>query len=276
MLEAADRVMARVVSREVSEFYERAHAQAGVEIHCGAAVRELHGATRVESVEIADGRRFKCDAAIVGIGIVPNVELAQSAGLECANGISVDEHARTADENIVAAGDCTSHPHPLYARAIRLESVQNAIHQAKVAAGIAARDAEPVFGSAVVLVGSIRPEAADRGPLAGLRRSRRTWRSRDAELRGVLSRAWPVDRGRRSEQPARVPARQETRRGGLGNRRRHVARSAHGCAGARLKGSGPDQRARYSPAAICDAPRRKCSSPTAATLRLAGSRSVSR
>ncbi len=135
MLEAADRVMARVVSREVSEFYERAHAEAGVEIHCGAAVRELHGATRVESVEIADGRRFKCDAAIVGIGIVPNVELAQSAGIECANGISVDEHARTADDNIVAAGDCTSHPHPLYARAIRLESVQNAIHQAKVAAG---------------------------------------------------------------------------------------------------------------------------------------------
>jgi len=135
VLEAADRVMARVVSREVSEFYERAHAEAGVEIHCGAAVRELHGATRVESVEIADGRRFKCDAAIVGIGIVPNVELAQSAGIECANGISVDEHARTADDNIVAAGDCTSHPHPLYARAIRLESVQNAIHQAKVAAG---------------------------------------------------------------------------------------------------------------------------------------------
>ncbi len=134
VLEAADRVMARVVSREVSAFYERAHTEAGVEVHCGAAVRELHGATRVEAVEIADGRRFKCDAAIVGIGIVPNVELAQRAGIECVNGISVDEHARTADENIVAAGDCTSHPHPLYARPIRLESVQNAIHQAKVAA----------------------------------------------------------------------------------------------------------------------------------------------
>jgi 3-phenylpropionate/trans-cinnamate dioxygenase ferredoxin reductase subunit len=134
VLEAADRVLARVVSREVSEFYERAHREAGVAIHCGAAVSALHGATRVESIEIADGRRFRCDAAIVGIGIVPNVELAQTAGLACVNGISVDAHARTADESILAAGDCTSHPHPLYARAVRLESVPNAVHQAKVAA----------------------------------------------------------------------------------------------------------------------------------------------
>jgi 3-phenylpropionate/trans-cinnamate dioxygenase ferredoxin reductase subunit len=134
VLEAADRVLARVVSREVSEFYERAHAEAGVAVHCGAAVRALHGTTRVESIEIADGRRFRCDVAIVGIGIVPNVELAQNAGLACANGISVDAFARSADASILAAGDCTSHPHPLYARAVRLESVQNAIHQAKVAA----------------------------------------------------------------------------------------------------------------------------------------------
>jgi len=134
VLEAFDRVLARVVSSEVSAFYERAHRAAGVEIHCGAAVRALHGAQRVESVEIADGRRFRCDAAVIGIGIVPNVELARDAGLACANGVSVDEHARTGDANIFAAGDCTSHPHPLYGRDVRLESVQNAIHQGKVAA----------------------------------------------------------------------------------------------------------------------------------------------
>jgi 3-phenylpropionate/trans-cinnamate dioxygenase ferredoxin reductase subunit len=97
-------------------------------------VRALHGKAHVESIEIADGRRFRCDAAIVGIGIVPTVELAQNAGLPCANGISVDAYARTADERVLAAGDCTSHPHPLYGRAVRIESVQNAIHQAKVAA----------------------------------------------------------------------------------------------------------------------------------------------
>jgi 3-phenylpropionate/trans-cinnamate dioxygenase ferredoxin reductase subunit len=134
VLEAADRLLARVAGREVSTFFERVHRDAGVEIHCGAAVRALHGASRVESIETVDGRSIRCDVAIVAVGIVPNVELAQNAGLACANGISVDEHARTADVRVLAAGDCTSHPHPLYGRAVRLESVPNAIHQAKVAA----------------------------------------------------------------------------------------------------------------------------------------------
>jgi 3-phenylpropionate/trans-cinnamate dioxygenase ferredoxin reductase subunit len=134
VLEAANRVLARVAGPDVSEFFEQAHRDAGVEVHCGAAVRALRGSERVESIETTDGRSFRCDVAIVGVGIVPNVELAQSAGLACANGISVDAHARTADERVLAAGDCTSHPHPLYGRAVRLESVQNAIHQAKVAA----------------------------------------------------------------------------------------------------------------------------------------------
>jgi 3-phenylpropionate/trans-cinnamate dioxygenase ferredoxin reductase subunit len=134
VLEAADRVLGRVVCRPVSDFYAGLHRAAGVEIHCSANVRALHGRTRVESVETADGRRFECDVVIVGIGIVPNVELAAAAGLECANGIRVDEHARTADPDVLAAGDCTSHPLPLYGRIVRLESVPNAVHQAKVAA----------------------------------------------------------------------------------------------------------------------------------------------
>jgi 3-phenylpropionate/trans-cinnamate dioxygenase ferredoxin reductase subunit len=134
MLEAAERVMSRAVSVEISAFYEGAHRAAGVVIHCGAAVKALHGTTRVTAVETTDGRTFACDIAIVGIGIVPNVELALAAGLECSNGIVVDEFARTADPHVVAAGDCTNHPLPLLGRRIRLESVPNAIHQAKIAA----------------------------------------------------------------------------------------------------------------------------------------------
>jgi 3-phenylpropionate/trans-cinnamate dioxygenase ferredoxin reductase subunit len=134
VLEAAERVLGRVVCTQVSEFYTELHRAAGVEILCGANVRALHGGARVESVEIVDGRRFACDVVIVGIGIVPNVELAAAAGLECANGVRVDQYARTADADVLAAGDCTSHPHALYGRVVRLESVPNAVHQAKVAA----------------------------------------------------------------------------------------------------------------------------------------------
>jgi 3-phenylpropionate/trans-cinnamate dioxygenase ferredoxin reductase subunit len=134
VLEAAERVMSRAVSVEISAFYEGAHRAAGVVIHCGATVKALHGTTRVTAVETTDGRTFACDIAIVGIGIVPNVELALAAGLECSNGIVVDEFARTADPHVVAAGDCTNHPLPLLGRRVRLESVPNAIHQAKIAA----------------------------------------------------------------------------------------------------------------------------------------------
>jgi 3-phenylpropionate/trans-cinnamate dioxygenase ferredoxin reductase subunit len=134
VLEAADRVMSRTVSAEVSAFYDARHRAAGVAIHCGAGVKALHGPGRVAAVETADGRTFACDVLIAGIGIEPNVELAARAGLECNNGIVVDELARTADPHIVAAGDCTNHPEPLFERRVRLESVPNAIHQAKVAA----------------------------------------------------------------------------------------------------------------------------------------------
>jgi 3-phenylpropionate/trans-cinnamate dioxygenase ferredoxin reductase component len=134
VLEAADRVLGRVVCEAVSEFYTDLHRAAGVEVHVNAAVRALHGRARVEAVETADGRRIPCDAVIIGIGVVPNVELAAAAGLECANGIRVDEHARTADADVLACGDCTSHPLKLYARSVRLESVPNAVHQARVAA----------------------------------------------------------------------------------------------------------------------------------------------
>ena len=134
VLEAVDRVMARVVCPEVSQFYHDYHTRSGVNIRCGTMIGGFIGDERVEAVVAADGEQFPCDLAIVGIGIEPVVELASSAGLTCENGIRVDEYARTDDEAIVAAGDCTNHPSRLYGRRIRLESVQNAIDQSKVAA----------------------------------------------------------------------------------------------------------------------------------------------
>ena len=134
VLEAVDRVMARVVCPEVSQFYFDYHTRSGVDIRCGTMIGGFIGDECVEAVATADGEQIPCDLAIVGIGIEPVVELASSAGLTCENGIRVDEYARTDDEPIVAAGDCTNHPSRLYGRRIRLESVQNAIDQAKAAA----------------------------------------------------------------------------------------------------------------------------------------------
>jgi 3-phenylpropionate/trans-cinnamate dioxygenase ferredoxin reductase subunit len=134
VLEALDRVLSRAVSAEVAAFYSECHRTAGVSIRCGAQVKAFRGSSRVTAVETTAGQTFDCDVAIVGIGIVPNVELARAAGLACDNGIVVDEFARTADPNVVAAGDCTNHPLPKLGLRVRLESVPSAIHQAKVAA----------------------------------------------------------------------------------------------------------------------------------------------
>lgn len=133
VLEAAERVMSRVVCPTVSAYYHRRHVQAGVEIRYGVEIRAFRGRRRVESIDVS-GEPLACDVVIVGIGVVPNTQLASAAGLACGNGIIVDEFARTADPVVLAAGDCTNHPHPLLGRRVRLESVQNAIHQAKVAA----------------------------------------------------------------------------------------------------------------------------------------------
>ena len=134
VLEALDRVMARVVCPEVSRFYLDFHARAGVSIRCDTTVNRFVGEQHVEAVETSDGQRFPCDLAIVGIGIVPEVDLAEAAGLRCEDGITVDEFARTENHSILAAGDCTNHPSQLLGERIRLESVQNAIEQAKTAA----------------------------------------------------------------------------------------------------------------------------------------------
>jgi len=132
VLEAADRVMARSASPQLSAFYEREHRAHGVEFRFGASVEGFLGHERVEAVRIG-GELVAADFVLVGIGVVPNCEVAQEAGLPCDNGIVVDEYAATSDPDIFAAGDCTNHPAFAGGR-VRLESVQNAIDQAKHAA----------------------------------------------------------------------------------------------------------------------------------------------
>jgi 3-phenylpropionate/trans-cinnamate dioxygenase ferredoxin reductase subunit len=140
VLEAAERVMARVVCPETAALFAARHAAAGVDVRCGATVTAFRGAERIGAVETADGDLVTCDVALVAIGIVPNVELATQAGLDCTNGILVDGFARTAAEGVSAAGDCTRHRHPIVGAEIRLESVHNALEQGKAAGFDAAAD----------------------------------------------------------------------------------------------------------------------------------------
>jgi 3-phenylpropionate/trans-cinnamate dioxygenase ferredoxin reductase subunit len=137
VLEAADRVLARVTAPRVSSFYEQMHREAGVDLRVGVQVDgfELDAARRrVTGVHCVDGERLACELVIVGIGIVPNTELAAAAGLAVDDGIRIDACARTSDPCIVAAGDCTRFESALYGRSVRLESVPNALEQARSAA----------------------------------------------------------------------------------------------------------------------------------------------
>ena len=126
--------MNRVVAAPVSAFFAAEHARHGVEIVTNAAVAALEGDGRVQRVVCADGRAFAADLAVIGIGAVPNDELARDAGLEVDNGVVVDAFGRTSDPAIFAAGDVTNHPNALFDRRMRLESVHNAMEQAKAVA----------------------------------------------------------------------------------------------------------------------------------------------
>lgn len=134
VVEMMERVLQRVTAPEISELYTRVHSEEGVKIICNTGVSAFEGDGHVSTVVCSDGASLAADLVIIGVGIVPNVELAEAAGLEVENGIVVDEYARTSDHDIVSAGDCTNHFNPLYGRRIRLESVQNATDQARVAA----------------------------------------------------------------------------------------------------------------------------------------------
>lgn len=134
VVELADRVMSRVVSPEVSAFYQQQHTERGVDLRLATGLAGFAGDGRVQAVIVADGSRIPADLVIVGVGIVPNTELAAAAGLGVDDGIVVDDRCRTSDARIFAIGDCTAHSSSVYRRRVRLESVHNALEQAKVAA----------------------------------------------------------------------------------------------------------------------------------------------
>jgi 3-phenylpropionate/trans-cinnamate dioxygenase ferredoxin reductase subunit len=133
VFEAMDRVMARAVSPQLSEFYEKVHREAGVKFHLNTVVKSFDGTDFLQAVRI-NGQAYPADIALVGIGILPNMELAKDAGLACDDGIVVDQNCVSiTDPAIFAAGDCTRHT-GRNGKPIRLECVQNAIDQAKHAA----------------------------------------------------------------------------------------------------------------------------------------------
>ena len=129
VFEAMDRLMARSVSVPMSDFYAAEHEKAGVKLRLRTGVEAIEGEGKVQRVR-AGGESYDADIVLVGIGVVPNDELAREAGLACEDGVVVDRHGQTGDPAIFAAGDCTRHI-GREGTAIRLECVQNAIDQAK-------------------------------------------------------------------------------------------------------------------------------------------------
>ncbi|MFL9841724.1 FAD-dependent oxidoreductase [Sphingomonas sp. ST-64] len=135
LLEALDRVLARVAGEPLSRFYEDEHRAHGVDVRLGVAVDCIEGEGTVTGVRLADGEVIPTELVIVGIGIVPAVEPLIAAGAQGGNGVAVDAQCRTSLPDIFAIGDCALHANGFADGAeIRLESVQNANDQASVAA----------------------------------------------------------------------------------------------------------------------------------------------
>jgi 3-phenylpropionate/trans-cinnamate dioxygenase ferredoxin reductase component len=135
VLELASRVMARAVTPEISEYFQARHAAAGVRIHLGVQATAIEASgDKVTGVSLSDGRHIPADLVVVGVGVLPNVELAAEAGLAVASGIIVNEHLLTADPNISAIGDCALFESPRFGGSLRLESVQNATDHARCVA----------------------------------------------------------------------------------------------------------------------------------------------
>ncbi len=144
VVEAMPRVMARAVSEQVSLAFQHRHTDLGVALKLGVGVQGFTGSDgRVSGVTLGDGSVIACDIAVVGIGVLAEDRLAAAVGLARANGVVVNRRMQTSDPSIFAVGDMTSHQNPFFGGALRLESVQNAVDQAKVAAkALSGKDAE--------------------------------------------------------------------------------------------------------------------------------------
>ena len=132
LIEMADRILQRVAAPITSDFFRDLHQSHGVDIREGIGLKSLTGEGDVSGADLSDGSHLDVDLVIVGIGITPNTQLAETAGLTVENGIWTDSHGRTSDPSIWAAGDCASLVY--HGQRIRLESVGNAIDQAEVVA----------------------------------------------------------------------------------------------------------------------------------------------
>ena len=147
VLELGTRVMARAVTAEISEFFQARHTAAGIRLHLGVQATSIESeGAKVTGVSLSDGRHIPADLVVVGVGVLPNVELAAEAGLPVAAGIIVNEHLLTADPDISAIGDCALFASPRFGAPLRLESVQNAADHARCVAARLTGDAKEYDG----------------------------------------------------------------------------------------------------------------------------------
>ena len=147
VIELGTRVMARAVTAEISEFFQSKHTAAGIRIHLGVQATSFEGnGTSVTGVSLSDGRHLPADLVVVGVGVLPNVELAAEAGLPVAAGIIVNEQLLTSDSDISAIGDCALFESQRFGGSLRLEAVQNATDHARCVAARLTGDAKVYDG----------------------------------------------------------------------------------------------------------------------------------
>jgi 3-phenylpropionate/trans-cinnamate dioxygenase ferredoxin reductase subunit len=165
VLELGTRVMARAVTAEISAFFQDRHSAAGIRIHLGVQATSIESdGGKVTGVSLSDGRHVPADLVVVGVGVLPNVELAAESGLAVASGIIVDEQLLTADPDISAVGDCALYTSRRFAGSLRLESVQNATDHARCVAARLTGDAKHYDG----LPWFWSDQGADKLQIAGL------------------------------------------------------------------------------------------------------------
>ena len=209
VLEHADLPLLRVLGPEVATVFASLHRDHGVDLRCGVTVSavEPSGAdpSAAGAVRLSDGTVLPADIVIVGVGVIPNLELARAAGLEVGDGIHVDDHLTTSDPDILAAGDVASAAHPLLHRRVRVEHWANALHQPSVAAATmlgrtASYDRLPYFFTdqfdlGMEYVGHIGPDGYDQVVLRGDPATREFlafWLLRGRVLAGMNVNVWDV------------------------------------------------------------------------------------
>ena len=147
VIELGSRVMARAVTAEISDYFQGRHTSAGIRIHLGVQATSIESTDgKVAGVSLSDGRHIPADLIAVGVGVLPNVEIAAEAGLPVASGIIVNDRLLTDDPNISAIGDCALFASPRFGGSLRLESVQNATDQARCVAARLTGDAKVYDG----------------------------------------------------------------------------------------------------------------------------------